>query len=86
MIPKLDSVALLSINDVDVNGAFPDESKILVNNLTQEQLGEIAVIACEKLFRFVSDSFWADFNDAILEATMDVLDLDFDEEYKIKEK
>jgi len=86
MRPKLDAVALLSINDVDVSGAFPDESKNLVENLTQEQLGEIAVIAYEKLFQYISDSFWADFNDAILEATMDVLDLDFDEEYKIKDK
>ena len=86
MRPKLDAVALLSINDVDVRGAFPDESKNLVENLTQEQLGEIAVIAYEKLFQYISDSFWADFHDAILEATMDVLDLDFDEEYKIKDK
>ena len=86
MIPKLDAVALLSINDIDVSGAFPDESKHLVENLTQEQLDEIAVIAHKNLFRFISDEFWADFNDAVLEATMEVIDLDFDEEYTIKEK
>ena len=86
MTPKLDAVALLSINDIDVSSTFPDESKHLVENLTQEQLDEIAVIAHEKLFRFSSDEFWADFRDAIQEATMEVIGLDFDEEYTIKEK
>lgn len=83
MNPKLESVSILGVNDIDVLNSFPEEEHYLLKNLTQEQLDEIAVLAGEKLFKFMHDSFWAEYSDSVREAAMEVLDLDFDEEFNL---
>lgn len=83
MKPKLESVSILGVNDIDVLNSFPEEERYLLESLTQEQLEEIAIVAEGKLFKFMHDSFWADYSDSIREATIEVLDLDFDEDFNL---
>lgn len=80
---NLDAVAILTVNEFDILNSFPEEERHVLVNITQEQLDEIAVLAQEKLFKFMHDSFWSDYSDSVREATMEVLNLDFDDDYNI---
>ena len=77
------SVGILTINGFDVVNSFPDEERGMVRNITSEQLNAIAPLAWEKIKESLGDSFWEIFSDSIREATMEVLDLDFDDDYKL---
>lgn len=77
------SVGILTINGFDVVNSFPDEEREMVRNITSEQLNAIAPLAWEKIKESLGDSFWEIFSDSIREATMEVLDLDFDDDYKL---
>ena len=77
------SVGILTINGFDVVNSFPDEEREMVRNITSEQLNAIAPLAWEKIKDGLGDNFWEIFSDSIREATMEVLDLDFDGDYKL---
>ncbi len=83
----LDSVGMLAIDENDVINTFPQEEHNLkaLKNLTQEQLLEIASLACEKILEDLGDQFWQSFADCVKEAAMEVLDLEYDEDYDIVE-
>lgn len=76
-------VALLTINDFDILNSFPEEERRLVRDITEEQFMEIAPLAWEKIKSQLGDTFWEVFSDSIREATMEVLDLDFDDNYNL---
>lgn len=84
-IPEFE-VGILSINSFDIRNSFPDEERSILNNLTQEQIMEIAPLAWEKMRSEFGDVFWEVFSDSIREATMEVLDLEFDDDYNIVEE
>ena len=83
----LDSVGMLAIDENDVINTFPQEEHNLkaLKNLTQEQLLEIAPLAWEKILEDLGDQFWQSFADCVKEAAMEVLDLEYDEDYDIVE-
>ena len=84
-IPEFE-VGILSINSFDIRNSFPDEERSILNNLTQEQIMEIAPLAWEKMRSELGDVFWEVFSDSIREATMEVLNLEFDDYYNIVEE
>ena len=84
-IPEFE-VGILSINSFDIRNSFPDEERNILNNLTQEQIMEIAPLAWEKMRSELGDVFWEVFSDSIREATMEVLNLEFDDYYNIVEE
>lgn len=75
--------ALLTINDFDILNVFPEEERHLVRDITEEQFMDIAPLAWEKIKSQLGDTFWEVFSDSIREATMEVLDLDFDDDYNL---
>ena len=77
------SVGILTINGFDVLNSFPEEERRLVRDITEEQFMEIAPLAWEKIKSQLGDTFWEIFSDSIREATMEVLDLDFDDNYNL---
>lgn len=82
---NLDAVAILTVNEFDILNSFPEEERQIldITNLSQDQLDEIALLAQEKLFKFISDEFWSEYSDSVREAAMEVLGLDFDEEFNL---
>lgn len=83
-IPERQTV-LLTINDFDIINSFPEESRHLVRNITEEQFNDIAALAWDKMTDELGDHFWEIFSDSIQEATMEVLDLDFNDDYEIEQ-
>ena len=80
-------VGMLSLSGEDVINTFPPEEHGLkaLQNITHEQLLEIAPLAWEKILEDLGDRFWESFADCVKEAAMEVLDLEYDEGYDIVE-
>ena len=77
-MPKLDAVAVLTIDDEIVRNSFPPEYRHLIKNITQEQLGEIAGLVAKDMFEF-DNYFWDKFFESVSNVAMIVLDVDLEE-------
>jgi hypothetical protein len=85
---KLDPVGMLGINDEDVLATFPQEeqSHSALQNITQEQLMDIAPLAWDKIVEGLGDTFWETFADCVKEAAMEVLDLSYNDDYELEDE
>jgi hypothetical protein len=81
----LEAVGILTVNEFDIQNSFGEEERETLNikKLTQEQLEEIAFLAQKKLFGFMNENFWTEFSDSVRDATMEVLELEYDDNFKL---